>query len=82
MVAYARDNNLTVKDLYTWKKVLVTKGLLPRTESRGFTKAIIKTPVSHVGGCRVLLPNGIAVVMPNIIDETGLQDLLRSVMQL
>jgi len=82
MVAYAKDNNLTVKDLYTWKKVLVTKGLLPRNESRGFVKAIVKMPVSHIGECRLILPNGIVVIIENVADEPSLMGLLRSVMQL
>jgi len=82
MAAYARDNDLVVKDLYTWKTVLVTKGILSRTDSVGFVKAMIKKPVSHAGEYRVELPNGITVVMPGVADEAGLMNLLRSVMQL
>ncbi len=82
MVAYARDNDLIVKDLYTWKKVLVTKGILPRTQSAGFVKAAITKPMSQAGHCRIILPNGISVLIPEVADEAGLMDLLRSVMQL
>lgn len=82
MVAYAKANNLIVKDLYTWKKVLVTKGILPRTQSAGFAKAAIKIPTNHRSECRIILPNGVAVVMPHVSDEISLLVLLRSVMQL
>ena len=82
MAAYARANNLVVKDLYKWKQVLVTKGILPRTQSVRFVKATIKKKPNHENECRVVLPNGVAVVMPHIFDETSLLTLLRSVKQL
>jgi len=82
MAAYARENDLVVKELYKWKTVLVTKGVLPQTQSTGFMKAKIKTPLSPAGNCRIILPNGVAVVMPEVADEASFLDLLRRVMQL
>ena len=82
MVAYAKANNLGVKDLYSWKKVLVTKGFLQGTRSSGFVKAAIKNPVTQEGNFTIVLPNGVSVVIPAVTDEVKLADLLRSVMQL
>ena len=54
MAAYARANNLVVKDLYKWKQVLVTKGISPRTQSVRFVKATIKKKPNHENECRVV----------------------------
>ena len=82
MVAYARDNDLIVKDLYTWKKVLVSKGILPHPGARQFSKVIVEDPVTLAHECRIVFPNGISVIMAGVTDELALNKILRSAMYL
>ena len=82
MVAYARDNDLIVKDLYTWKKVLIAKGLLPQTHTPRFTKANIQHSTDLGHECRIILPNGVTVVIFGNAGEMSLTRLLSSVMKI
>jgi len=74
MKAYALSQGLEVKDLYAWKKMLVKKGVLPRTLR--FQRARI-TPVmeSH---WQVQLPNGVAVTFTGAVDAGTLGTVLKS----
>ena len=82
MVAYARDNDLIVKDLYTWKKVLIAKGLLPQNHTPRFTKAVIENSNRLSDECRIILPNGVTVVLSGNAREMSLTNLLNSVMKI
>jgi len=76
MVAYARDNDLIVKDLYTWKEVLIAKGLLPQTHKPRFTKAVIQNSNRLSDECRIIFPNGVTVVISGNAGEINLTSLL------
>jgi len=78
--AYADAKGLVAQDLYAWKKVLVSKGLIPRSHVR-FDKAAIVEPLSTPFECRVLLPNGVTVMMSGLAEDQ-LGHLLHNAMQL
>jgi len=81
MKAFAASEELDLNELYTWKKVLVKKGVLPRTQKPRFQKVKI-VDTGPVPECRILLPNGVAVILPGGLDSMGMTQLLRSAMQL
>lgn len=80
MKAFAASEGLALNDLYTWKKIRVKKGVLPRTQKRFQRAEMVET--GRVPECRILLPNGIAVILPGSLDITGITQLLRSTMPL
>lgn len=82
MKAFALSEGLAIKDLYAWKKTLVKKGVLPRTRAPRFQRARI-IDGGHTGyEYRLLLPNGVTVMLSGGSDELSIMNLLHSAMQL
>ena len=80
MKAFAASEGLDINDLYTWKKALVKKGVLPRSRRSRFQRAqIIKTPEYQ---CRIVLPNGVTVIVSSGPEALNLRDILQSARQL
>lgn len=80
MKAYAASEGLSIQDLYTWKKTLVKKGVLPRSRSPRFQQVQI---VDTIGSeCRILLPNGVTVILPVGAHDMSLENILHSAKQL
>jgi len=78
MKTFATSEGLALQDLCSWKKMLVKKGVLPRTRPLHFQRAkIIETSSAEVD-CRLVLPNGITVILSGGI----LQQILQSAMAL
>lgn len=76
--AFAESEGLRLQDLYSWKKTLVKKGVLPRTRPSGFQRAKIVETYSTEVDCRLVLPNGVTV----ILSGGHLQQILQSAMAL
>ncbi|MEN8132074.1 MAG: hypothetical protein ABFS45_18235 [Pseudomonadota bacterium] len=72
---YAMAQGLEAKAMYAGKKILVKKGILPRTHRSRFQRAQVTTPVS---GCtwRVQLPNGLLVTFSAAVDARTLSTVL------
>ncbi len=81
MRAYADAKGLVAQNLYAWKKVLIAKGLIPRASAGRFVKAIIIEPVKNPHECRIILPNGVTVVVTDFLEDQ-LSNLLNKAMQL
>ncbi len=80
MKAFARSEGLNIQDLYSWKKTLVKKGVLPRSRTPRFQRVQIMDATGYE--CRILLPNGITVVLPGGAQDMNLANILHSAMQL
>jgi len=80
MKAFATSEGLNLHDLYSWKKTLVKKGVLPRTRAPRFQAVQIKETTGYE--CRIVLPNGVTVIFPRGAQEMSLAILLHSAMQL
>jgi len=72
---YARDHGLGVRAMYDGKRVLVKKGVLPRTRATRFQRAQVVDPVMG-GEWRIQLPNGVAVAFTGSIDAATLTTVL------
>jgi len=81
MRAYADAKGLVAQKLYAWKKILIAKGVVPRESAGLFVKATIIEPVKNPHECRIILPNGVTVVVTNF-SEDQLGDLLGQAIQL
>ena len=57
---YARDEGIDVKAMYAGKKMLVKKGVLPRTRTPRFQRAQVAIPVVD-SEWHIQLPNGVSV---------------------
>ncbi len=76
MKAYARAHDLDIKALYSWKKALVKKGVLPRTRAARFQRVEVATVVeSH---WQVQLPNGVAITFAGAVDAGTLTTVLNT----
>jgi len=81
MKAFAVSEGLSIQDLYSWKKTLVKKGVLPRSRAPHFQQAqIIEVATGYE--CRILLPNGITVMFSGGTHDMNLANILHSAMQL
>ena len=60
IAAYAAEHGLDAKAMYTGKKTLVKKGVLPRTRRRRFTRAQVNAAVTN-NAWRIQLTNGVSV---------------------
>jgi len=79
VAAYASEHGLPVRAMYDAKKVLVKKGVLPRTLGARFQRVQTKA----VGGeWRIQLPNGISVDFSGTVDAGSLSAVLNSVARL
>jgi len=68
MKAFAASAGLNLQDLYSWKKTLVKKGVLPRSRSSHFQQVQIMDTAGHE--YRIQLPNGVTVILPGHMDLT------------
>jgi hypothetical protein len=77
MKAYAAAQALDIKALYSSKKALVKKGVLPRTRAPRFQRAQV---VDAVGGgeWQIQLPNGVSVAFTGPMDAGTLSTVLNT----
>jgi len=75
IAAYAAEHGLDARAMYTGKKTLVKKGVLPRTRRRRFARAQVKTPVTDTAW-RVQLTNGVSVAFSGTVDAKTLSTVL------
>ncbi len=75
IAAYAAEHGLDVKAMYTGKKVLVKKGVLPRTRRRRFARAQAKAAVTD-NAWRIGLPNGVSIAFSGAVDAKALNTVL------
>ena len=81
ITAYAAEHGFAVRAMYDAKKVLVRKGVLPRTQRSRFQR--VKTAAVSVGGeWRIQLPNGILVEFSGTVDGGSLSMVLNTVARL
>ncbi len=77
VVAYAAEHGLPVRAMYDAKKVLVRKGVLPRTHGTRFQR--VQTEAVTVGGeWRIQLPNGVLVEFSGNVDGGSLSRVLNT----
>jgi hypothetical protein len=76
IAAYASEHGIDAKAMYAGKKVLVKKGVLPRTHRRRrFQRAQLKDPVAG-SAWRIQLPNGLSVAFSGAVDARTLSTVL------
>jgi len=75
IAAYAAEHGLDAKAMYTGKKTLVKKGVLPRTLRRRFARAQVKTAVTN-NTWRIQLTNGVSVAFSGAVDAQTLRTIL------
>ena len=74
---YAVDHAINVKTMYAGKKMLVKKGILPRTHTSRFQRAqLTRMAVSH--DWRIQLPNGVSVVFSGTVEAQTLRTVLNT----
>jgi hypothetical protein len=74
---YAMEQGIEAKAMYAGKKVLVMKGVLPRTHATRFQHAQV---IDSVVGSewRIQLPNGVSVAFAGSVDASALATVLRT----
>ncbi len=75
IAAYASEHDLDVKAMYAGKKVLVNKGVLPRTRPSRFQRMQVNAPVTG-SAWRIQLPNGLSVAFSGSVDARTLGTIL------
>ena len=75
IAAYAAEHGLDAKAMYTGKKTLVKKGVLPCTRRRRFARAQVKATVTDAAW-RVQLTNGVSVAFSGAVDAQTLRTVL------
>jgi len=75
IAAYAAEHGLDARAMYTGKKTLVKKGVLPRTRRRRFARAQVKATVTD-NAWRIGLPNGVSVAFSGAVDARTLRTVL------
>lgn len=74
---YAVEHEISAKTMYAGKKMLVKKGILPRTRSNRFQRAQISSiAVNH--DWRIQLPNGVSVVFSGAVEAHTLRTVLNT----
>ena len=81
ITAYAAEHGFPVRAMYDAKKVLVRKGVLPRTQRARFQRVQAKA-VSVGGEWRIQLPNGVSVDFSGTVDAATLSTVLNAVANL
>ena len=81
IAAYALEHGLEAKAMYSGKKILVTKGVVPRTSPPRFQRAQV---VDTAGDCqwRIQLPNGVSVSFTGTLDAGALTTVLNTAARL
>lgn len=82
MKAFAESKGLSLQDFYAWKKTFVQKWILPRTRGTGFQRVQVVEAEPAGVECRLLLPNGVTVILTGHLKDNGLTQLLQSAMAL
>lgn len=72
---YVLDQGIEATAMYAGKKVLVKKGVLPRTRPRRFQRARVVDPVASNEWC-IQLPNGVSVAFSGSMDVGTLTTVL------
>jgi hypothetical protein len=75
---YATDHGLGGRAMYDGKRVLVKKGVLPRTRATRFQRAQAVDPVMG-SEWRIQLPNGMSVAFAGSVDAATLATVLSTV---
>ena len=78
VTAYAAEHGFPVRAMYDAKKILVKKGVLPRTQGVRFQRAETM-PVGSDNEWRIRLPNGVAVDFSGTVDAASLTVVLTAV---
>ena len=81
VAAYASEQGFAVRAMYDAKKVLVRKGVLPRTQGARFQRVQTK-PVAVENEWRIRLPNGVLVEFSGSVDGGSLSTVLTTVAHL
>ena len=66
---YAAEHGLGIRAMYDGKRLLVKKGVLPRTRTTRFQRAQMVGPVMG-SEWRIQLPNGVSVAFSGSVDAT------------
>ena len=77
VAAYAAEHGIEARAMYGGKKVLVRKGVLPRTSVVRFQRAEMIT-VSSDSEWRIRLPNGVSVDFSGTVDAGSLSTVLNT----
>ncbi len=77
ITAYAAEHGFPVRAMYDAKKVLVKKGVLPRTQGVRFQRAET-IAVSIDSEWRIRLPNGVSVDFSGTVDASALSTVLNT----
>ena len=75
VAAYAAEHGIEARAMYGGKKVLVRKGVLPRTQVVQFQRAEM-IAVSSDSEWRIQLPNGVSVDFSGTVDAGSLSTVL------
>ena len=75
IAGYAAAHGLDAKAMYAGKKVLVKKGVLPRTRPSRFQRAQVVVPASGIAW-RIQMPNGLSVTFSGTVDARTLSTVL------
>ncbi len=75
IAAYAAEQGLDARTLYAGKKILVKKGVLPRTHRSRFHRVQVQGLVSD-NAWRIQLPNGLVVAFTGTVDASTLRMVL------
>jgi len=70
IAAYAKEHGLKDKSMYTSKKALLSKGVLPSTRAR-FQRVQVANPVV-ANQWLIQLPNGVSVSFSGTVDNAAL----------
>jgi len=74
---YAEAHDINAQAMYAGKKMLVKKGILPRTHANRFQRAqLTHMAVSH--DWRIQLPNGVSVVFSGTVEAQTLRTVLNT----
>jgi predicted transcriptional regulator len=72
---YATDNGVHVRAMYSGKKMLVNKGVLPATQPTRFQRVQV-VEVAAGNQWRIALPNGVSVAFAGEVDAQALSAVL------
>ena len=78
VAAYSAEHGIEARSMYGAKKVLVKKGVLPRTQG-GVRFQRAATAISSDSEWRIRLPNGVSVDFSGPVDAGSLSTVLNTV---
>ena len=77
VASYAAEHGIEARAMYGAKKVLVKKGILPRTQGARFQRAETISVSSDIDW-RIQLPNGVTVDFSGTVDAGSLSRVLQT----